>query len=153
MKASSVNMISVLSPILSLKDIGVFCGRNNCYINVYGISNGKDDHDDIEDGEIEDDQKVDEIGEGDIKISISNQRKEGKVYPLKVPKVIIKEPRVNLLLTEKNGQYHYTTITNFSRLVSSQISRRKCQHLFCFSCQHGFTRLDLLTSHVQCKAR
>ena len=59
---------------MSLKDIGGFCRRNNCSVNVYGISNGKDDQDDIEDGEIEDDQEVDEIGEGDIKSSINNQR-------------------------------------------------------------------------------
>ena len=132
---------------VSLKDIGVFCRRNDCSIDVYGISNGRDDQDDIEDDEIEDDQEVDEIGEGDIKSSINNQRKEGVVYPLKVVKDIIKKRHVNLLLTEKNGQHHNKTIKNFSRLVRSQISRKKCQHFFCYSSMHGFTNKKLLQKH------
>ena len=122
---------------MSLKDIGVFCRRNNCSIDVYAISNGKDDQEDVEDGEMEDDQEVDEIGDGDTKSSINNQRKKGKIDLLKVSKVIIKERHVNLLLTEKDGQYHYTTIINFSRVVSSQMSGKKCQHFYCYRCMQG----------------
>ena len=69
------------------------------------------------------------------------------VYPLKVAKVIIKKCHVNLLLPEKNGQHHYTTIKDFSRLVTPQISRRKCEHFFCYSCMHGFTNKELLKTH------
>ena len=47
---------------------------------------------------------------------------------------------------EKNGQHHYTTIKDFSRLVSSQISRRKRTH-FCYSCVHGFTNKELIKTH------
>ena len=81
----------------------------------------------------------------DIKddIESNEQEKEGMVYPLKVAKIIIKKRHVNLL-TEKNGQHHYGTIKDFSRLVRSHISRKKCQHLFFYSCMHGFTNKELL---------
>ena len=59
---------------------------------------------------------------------------------------------VNLLLTEKDGTYHYSTIKDFSRLVRSQVTHRNDKHFFWYSCLHGFIRKDLLSSHVQhCK--
>ena len=51
--------------------------------------------------------------EDDIESGISEQKKEGVVYPLKVAKYIIKKRHVNLLLTEKNGQHHNTTMKTF----------------------------------------
>ena len=69
------------------------------------------------------------------------------VYPLKVSNNIIEKRHVNLLLTEKNGQHHYTTIKNFSRLVSSQISGRERQHYFCYSCIHGCINGKSLKKH------
>ena len=56
----------------------------------------------------------------------SKEETEGEVsdaiYPLKVADKIIKDRHVNLLLTEKDGNQHYSTIRNFSRLLSSQMS-------------------------------
>ena len=149
---------------LTYPDIHTFYRRNNCSINVYDISGGIDDDDkvniknddiDIGDGEIEDDDEiednedneVDEISEDDTECNVNERENEGVVYPLKVAKDIIKKRHVNLLLTEKIGQHHYTTIKHFSRLVSSQISRRKRQHFYCISCMHGFTNKELLKKH------
>ena len=130
-----------------LKDIETFCRRNNCSINVYGISGGNDNvnkvnieddeidiDDDIEDDDIEDDQEeVDEISDDAMDIEDA--------------KVIMEKRHVNLLLSEKNGQHHFTTIKDFSRLAISQISRRKCQHFFCYSCMHWFINKKLLKIH------
>ena len=44
---------SSLTYHVPLKDIHTFCKRNNCSINVYGISGGNDDQVDIEDDDIE----------------------------------------------------------------------------------------------------
>ena len=88
------------------------------------------DDDDIEDDNPEDDEEVDEISEVGTECNINERKKEGVVYPLKVAKDIIKKRHVNLLLIEKNGQHYCKTIKHFSRLVSSQISRRNRQHLF-----------------------
>ena len=162
---SKYDFSSLTYPV-PLNDIDMFCRRNNCSINVYGVSgsrdndykvNIEDDEIDIEDDEIdidddiEDDQEVYETSDDDMDIEddIKNneQEKEGMVYPLEVAKVIIKKRHANLLLTEKNDQHHYTTIKDFSRLVRSQISRNKCQHFYCYSCMHGFIDKELLKIH------
>ena len=112
---------------VSLKDIDRFCRVNNCSFNVYGIADG------------ERDGKVNEVdGEQDI---------IGIIYPLKVAQSKPTTLHVNLHRTEKNETYHYSTMKNFIRLVRSQVTRNK-HH----PCLHGFSREDLLASHVQhCK--
>ena len=76
------------------------------------------------------------------------------IYPLKVAKVIIKKCHVNLLLTEKNGQHHYKTIKDFSRLVRSHISRKiLLLHFFCYSCMHGHTNKGVLKIHREQSCR
>ena len=86
-----------------LKYTDTFCRRNNCSIDVYSISSGKDDDykvnieddetdieddeididDDIEDDDIEDDQEFDETSENDMDIEDdieSNEQKEWYTY-------------------------------------------------------------------------
>ena len=110
---------STLMYPVPLKDIERFCKVNDCSINMHGVPET-------------------EVG-GEL----------GTVYPLKVTQNKPSARHVNLLLTEKDGAYHYSTIKNFSRLVRSQVTRHDNKHFFCYSCLHGFTREDLLTSHVQ----
>ena len=45
---------------------------------------------------------------------------------------------VNLLLTESDGVQHYSTITDFSRLIGSQYTKAHGKHFYCYSCLHGF---------------
>ena len=49
-----------LTYLVPLKYIDAFCRRNNCSINVYGISGGKDDQGDIEGDDIQDEQEHDD---------------------------------------------------------------------------------------------
>ena len=44
------------------------------------------------------------------------------IYPLRVSSTLVPDRHVHLVLSERNGIHHYTTIRNFSRLDSSQVS-------------------------------
>ena len=60
---------------------------------------------------------------------------------------IIENRHVNLLLTEKGGDQHYSTITNFNRLARSQVTSNHRQLYFYYSCLHGFSTPELLKDH------
>ena len=80
---------STLMYPVPLMDIEKCCKVNNYSSNVYGVAGTEVD------GEL------------------------GTVYPLKVTQNKPSARHVNLLLTEKDGTYHYSTIKNYSRLVRS----------------------------------
>ena len=54
--------------------------------------------------------------------------------------------RINLLLIEKAGKFHYSWIKNLNRLLYDQSKHRERKH-FCERCLHGYTREDLLEAH------
>ena len=56
-------------------------------------------------------------------------------------------PRVNLLLVEKAGKYHYTYTRNLNRLLYDQSKHRERKY-FCERCLRGFSREDLLKKHT-----
>ncbi|KAK3740268.1 hypothetical protein RRG08_031987 [Elysia crispata] len=61
------------------------------------------------------------------------------------------EARINLLLIEKAGKFHYTWIKNLNRLLFDQSKYRERKH-FCERCLHGYSREDLLEVHrPECK--
>ena len=61
------------------------------------------------------------------------------------------EARINLLLNEKAGKFHYTWIKNLNRLLYDQ-SKHRAQKHFCQRCLHGYIREDLLEAHrPECK--
>ena len=96
---------------VAIKDITKFENKNKISINVYGLEEAK----------------YGEYRESTIEINNSNkwlstQPDNGIIYPLKVCKKEIVDRHVNLLVTEKDGVFHYSTITQFSRLVGSQLS-------------------------------
>ena len=55
-------------------------------------------------------------------------------------------PRINLLLIEKAGKFHYTWIKNLNRLLNNQSKNTNRKH-FCERCLHGYIREDLLEAH------
>ena len=83
--------------------------------------------------------------------------KRGVIIPLRISDSIreerdesgelVEDRHVNLLLTERDGSTHYSTITGFSRLVCSQVSRHNGKQFYCYRCLHGFSRQDLLDEH------
>ena len=61
------------------------------------------------------------------------------------------EARINLLLIEKAGKFHYIWIKNLNRLLYDQSKHRERKH-FCERCLHGYSREDLLEDHrPECK--
>ncbi|KAK3791050.1 hypothetical protein RRG08_010454 [Elysia crispata] len=61
------------------------------------------------------------------------------------------EARINLLLIEKAGKFHYTWIKDLNRLLYDQSKHRERKH-FCERCLHGYSREDLLEAHrPECK--
>ena len=55
-------------------------------------------------------------------------------------------PRINLLLIEKAGKFHYIWIKDLNRLLRDQSKHKERKH-FCERCLHGYTREDLLEAH------
>ena len=55
-------------------------------------------------------------------------------------------PRINLLLIEKGGKFHYTWVKDLNRLLYDQSKHHGRIH-FCERCLHGYSREDLLEAH------
>ena len=55
-------------------------------------------------------------------------------------------PRINLLLIEKAGKFHYTRIKDLNRLLHDQSKYNNRKH-YCERCLHGYKREDLLEAH------
>ena len=70
------------------------------------------------------------------------------IYPLRVPSTLVPDRHVDLLLFECNGIQHYTTIRNFSRLVSSQMSNHSHVVYCCKQCLHAYSTLELLDARA-----
>ena len=60
-------------------------------------------------------------------------------------------PRINLMLTKKEENTHYSLIKRLTALLYDQTKHNKSKH-FCESCLHGFFKKDLLERHKpECK--
>ena len=59
------------------------------------------------------------------------------IYPLCISSTLVVDRHVDLLLFERNGIQHYTTIRKFSRLVSSQMSNHS-HTVCCKQCLHAY---------------
>ena len=55
-------------------------------------------------------------------------------------------PRINLLLIEKAGKFHYARIKDLNRLLHDKSKHKERKH-FCERCFHGYIREDLLEAH------
>ena len=103
-----------------------------------------DDDDDVEEEEEENDggdEEEDELEIEEEEGEVEEEKEEMRryIYPIRVTKQE-KTNHVNLFLIEKNGVWHYSAITNFSRLVSSQVRKHHGKHWYCYQCLHGFQR-------------
>ena len=118
---------SMLTYPVALKDIHKFVKKNNFSINVFGV----------EKRSVREDEDEDE---------------DGVIYPLKITGEEIPNRHINLLLTEnKNGLYHYSTITNFSALLNKQYNKDKTKYYYCYTCLHGFKKKKGENMREECK--
>ena len=66
-----------------------------------------------------------------------DNNKCGIAYPVRVTKQEF-SLHVNLLLAERDGVWHYSTIKNFSGFLCSQYSKHCGKTFYCYSCLRGF---------------
>ena len=59
------------------------------------------------------------------------------IYPLRVSSTTVPDRHVDLRLFERDDVQHYTTIRNFSRLASSQLSNHGHATYCCRQCLHA----------------
>ena len=70
------------------------------------------------------------------------------IYPLRVSSTLVPDRHVDLLLFERDGVQHYTTIRNFSRLVGRQLSNHGHTIHCCRRCLHAYSSQELLDAHA-----
>ena len=70
------------------------------------------------------------------------------IYPFRVSPTLVPDIHVNLPLFERNGMQHYTTIRDFRRLVSSQMSNHGHTVYCCKQCLHAYKCQKLLDVHA-----
>ena len=70
------------------------------------------------------------------------------IYPFRVPSTLVPDRHVDLLLFERDGVQHYTTIRDFSRLVGRQLSNHGHAVHCCRHCLHAYSSQELLDAHA-----
>ena len=70
------------------------------------------------------------------------------IFPLCVTDSVVPGRHVDLLLHECNGDQHYSTIKNFSRLISGQLSNHGHAIYCCKKCLHAYSTKELLAVHA-----
>ena len=103
---------SALKLPVPLSSVAPFAAKNNIFINVYGVEDGK---------------RV--------------------VFPLCVTSDVVTGKHVDLLFHKMRGIQHYSTICNFSRLISGKISSHGHAIYCCKKCLHSYSSLVLLEMH------
>ena len=73
-----------------------------------------------------------------ISITVFGYNEKDKVFPLRMSEHSNRFYKIKLLLVEKGGVSHYCLIENFSRLVSSQVSKHKEKSFLCERCLNPF---------------
>ena len=73
---------------------------------------------------------------------------KGVIYPLRVSSTLVPDRHVDLLLFERNGVQHYTTIRDFNRLVGRQLSNHGHTVNCCRRCLHAYSSQELVDAHA-----
>ena len=71
------------------------------------------------------------------------------IYPLRVSSTLVPDRHVYLLLFERDGVQHYTTIRNFTILVGRQLGNHGRHAIHCCRwCLHAYSSQELLDAHA-----
>ena len=54
-----------------------------------------------------------------------------------------------LLIKDKDGNKHYCLVKNLSRLLSKEVSKKKCKRHFCYYCFNSFNTETSLRNHME----
>ncbi|XP_011685475.1 PREDICTED: uncharacterized protein LOC105448525 [Wasmannia auropunctata] len=97
-------------------------------------------------------KKFENLNAISINVYIIENKEQVSILPIRLADTK-KEKHVNLLYVEKDGVGHFTGIKNLSRLVSSQLSKKKnkkyiCDRYIFFKCLHYFSLSEKLKVHT-----
>ena len=82
-------------------------------------------------------------------ISVFSVNENNSIYPLLINKKDCQDT-IKLFLIERDGNYHYSLISNFSRLVNSQISKdTNMKKFICERCLSHFVSEEKYKTHFQ----
>jgi hypothetical protein len=81
-------------------------------------------------------------------IAINVYGYEKHVYPLRINEQIY-ATQINLLLISDGEKQHYCGIKNFSRLLSSQVSKHDGKKFFCPRCLNPFGKENVMQEHLE----
>ena len=82
-------------------------------------------------------------------INVFSADENKKLFPLRMAKRNPEET-IGLFLYEKDGNYHYSLIKNFSRLFRSQITSRTNEKIcICKRCFSHFSKEELFKKHIE----
>ena len=84
-----------------------------------------------------------------ISITVFGYNEKDKVFPLRISEHSNRSCKIKLLLVEKGEVSHYCLIENFSRLVSSQVSKHKEKSFLCDNCLNPFPTEKSLNKHKE----
>ena len=71
-----------------------------------------------------------------------------EIYSIRVSSTLVPDRHVDLLLSERDGVHHYTTIMVFSRLVGRQLSNHGYAVHWCRHCLHTYSSQELPDAHA-----
>ena len=84
-----------------------------------------------------------------LSINVYGVEDEKKViYPLRVTGAVVPDRHVDSLLHERNGVHHYSSIKNFSRLISGQLINHNSVTYCCKTCLQAYSTKELLAAHA-----
>ena len=85
-----------------------------------------------------------------LAINVFGWEKE-QVVPYRISEKGVEVPRINLMLTKKGENTHYSLVKRLTALLYDQNRHNESKHL-CERCLHGYTTKDLLERHKpECK--
>ena len=70
------------------------------------------------------------------------------IYLFCISSTLVPDRDVDLLLFERDGVQHYTTIRDFSRLIGRQLSNHEHAVHCCRRCLHAYSNQELLDAHA-----
>ena len=84
-----------------------------------------------------------------LSINVYGVEDEKKViFPICVTDSVVPGRHVDLLMHERDGDQNYSTIKNFSQLISSQLSNHGHAIYCCKKCLYAYSTRELLAAHA-----
>ncbi|XP_071629350.1 uncharacterized protein [Temnothorax longispinosus] len=100
-------------------------------------------------------KQFEQLNDISVNVYTIEEQKTSNVLPIRLTDRTIDKKHVNLLYMQDprdNNVGHFAWIKDLSRLVSSQLSKKKNKKYFCDRCLHYFSSSDKLQSHtVECR--